>query len=212
MTTLADKINATLSRSLCQGWDRNFLVSIQGKLEAGKTISKRQHEVLAQILDKCSDSNEEKHIDWGHVYRIKYQTDAVVLAYYHITHRYYNDISSVILDGDVPSQHKFKRMYNNKYSQKVLAEYNKDPRLPLGEYVLARSSCNSYKNIQTHHINDYSGARDCVKRFMKDGGFIVGVEKYIHSAAKGAKRYRILPPGKPHYIIIEERFLKRGLK
>ena len=55
MTTLADNINAALSRSLCQGWDRNFLLSIQGKLEAGKTISKRQHEVLAQILDKCSD-------------------------------------------------------------------------------------------------------------------------------------------------------------
>ena len=212
MTTLVDNINATLSRSLCQGWDRNFLLSIQGKLEAGKTISKRQYGVLTQILDKCSDSNEERHIDWGHLYRTKYQTDAVVLAYYHITQRYYNDISSVIMDGGVPSKHKFKRMYNNKYSQKVLAQYNKDPRLPLGEYVLARSSCNSYKNIQSHHINDYTIARDCVERFMKDGGFIVGVEKHIHSAAKGAKRYRILPPGKPHYIIIEERFLKRGLK
>lgn len=212
MITLADNINAALSRSLCQGWDRKFLLSIQAKLEAGKTISKRQHEVLAQILDKCSDSNEEKHVDWGYVYRAKYQTDAVVLAHYHITQRYYNDISSVIIDGGVPSKHKFKRMYNNKYSQKVLTEYNKAPRLPLGEYVLARSGCNSYKNIQTHHINDYSSARDCVTRFMKDGGFIVGVEKHIHSAAKGAKRYRILPIGKPHYIIIEERFLRRARK
>lgn len=212
MTTLANRINATLSRSLCQGWDRQFLLSIQGKLEAAKTISKRQHEVLAQILDKCSDSNEKKHAEWGHTYYAKYKGDAMVLAHYHITQRYYSDISSVIMDGGVPSKHKFKRMYNNKYSQKVLIEYTKNPRLPLGEYVLARSNCNSYKNIESHHISDYGSARDCVERFMKKGGFIVGVEEHIHSAAKGAKRYRILPPGKPHYIIIEERFLKRSPK
>jgi len=212
MITLVDNINATLSRSLCQGWDRQFLLSIQGKLEGGKTISKRQHEVLAQILDKCSDSNEKKHTDWGHTYHAKYKADAMVLAHYHITQRYYNDISSVIMDDGVPSKHKFKRMYNNKYSQKVLAEYAKKPRLPVGEYVLPRSHCNSYKNIESHHISNYDVSRGCVKRFMKKGGFIVGVEEHIHSAAKGAKRYRILPPGKPHYIIIEERFLKRAPK
>jgi hypothetical protein len=47
---------------------------------------------------------------------------------------------------------------------------------------------------------------------MSHGGFIVGIEEYILSAAKGSKRYRILPPGKPHYIIVEERFLKRAIR
>ena len=210
MDSLVEKINATLARSLCQGWDRQFLVSIQGKLEAGSNISDRQMETLSQIFNKCNETNEKKHQEWGKLYESNYKFDAIVLAHYHIAQRYYNDISDVIIRGQTPAKRKFMRMYENKYSQKVLREYYKPPRLSSGERVLPRSNCNSYQNIDTHHITDYNISRDCVERFMKHGGFIVGVEEHISTAAKGAKRYRVLPPGKPHYIIVEERFLKRA--
>jgi|15BtaG_2_1085339.scaffolds.fasta_scaffold08569_4 hypothetical protein len=212
MNSLSDKINTTLMRSLCQGWDRTFLVSIQGKLENGATVSKRQMEVLSQIFDKCSEINQKKHEEWGEVYHSRYNKEAPALANYHITQRYYCDIAEVILEGGVPAKRKFMRMYENKYSQKVLKQHAKPARLPLGEYVKPRSNTNSYNNVESYHITEYAVARDCVERFMSHGGFIVGIEEYILSAAKGSKRYRILPPGKPHYIIVEERFLKRAIR
>jgi hypothetical protein len=210
MSNLKHKINEILKRTICQGWDRNFLTSVQGKIENGERLSKRQREVLTGIVDKCSIEQEKKHIEWGAVYNAKYKASALILAVYHITERYYNDIAQSIMNNVVPPKRKFLRMFNNKYSQKVLLEYHKEPRLKLGEHVLPRASLNSYKNVETHHINDYQVSRDIVERFMKYGGFIVGIEKYILSAAKGSKRYKLIAPGKMHVFIVEERFLKRA--
>ena len=58
-------------------------------------------------------------------------------------------------------------------------------------------------------LGDYESERKAVERFIKDGAFIVGVENYIFSAARGAKRYKLLAPGSRHLFIVEERFLKR---
>ena len=48
-----------------------------------------------------------------------------------------------------------------------------------------------------------------IEKFVKHGGFIVGIEKHIMTYAKGAKRYRILPAGGTALLIIEERFIKQ---
>jgi hypothetical protein len=45
---------------------------------------------------------------------------------------------------------------------------------------------------------------------VKHGGFIVGVDGSVHSAAKGNKVYKILPVAGKMLIKIEERFLKKG--
>jgi len=210
MDNLKQKINEILSRSICQGWNRQFLTSIQGKIESGSQISTRQRKVLVGIFDKCSAEQETRHLEWGVVYNAKYKETAQILARYHIKHRYYNDIAISIMEDIVPPKRKFMRMFNNKYSQKVLVEYNKDPRLEIGEYVKPRSKFNSYRNVDAYEIYDYQESRDTIEKFVKYGGFIVGIEKYIHSAAKGAKRYKLIAPGMPHVFIIEERFLKRA--
>jgi hypothetical protein len=63
--------------------------------------------------------------------------------------------------------------------------------------------------VETSFLGDYEEERRSVERFIKDGAFIVGVEKYVISAARGAKRYRLLSPGSRHVFLVEERFLKR---
>ena len=45
---------------------------------------------------------------------------------------------------------------------------------------------------------------------MKKGGLIISVDNEIHSAAKGAKRYKILAIGHALPFYVEERFLKYG--
>ena len=115
-----------------------------------------------------------------------------------------------ILGGGVPEREKFLRMYNNKYSKKVLAECAKDPKYSAGEYVSPRSNFNAYKNVEMDI--DYSTKSAAIGRFIKRGGFIIKIEKAIYSHAKGAKRYNILPVGEIKTFIVEERFLKLGRK
>ena len=140
----------------------------------------------------------------------QYLQAAIVLATYHSRQPYYKPMAKHILNGGVPERDKFLRMYNNKYSKKVLSECAKDPKYSAGDYVSARASFNAYKNVEMDI--DYSTRSLAIGRFIKRGGFIVKIEKAIYSHAKGAKRYTILPVGEIKTFIVEERFLKLGRK
>ena len=115
-----------------------------------------------------------------------------------------------IIAGKVPQRKKFLRMYENKYSKKVLAQAQTTPRYKTGDYVVARASLDSYKHIEFEGDMLWSTQNNITQNFKKRGGFIVEIHQEIHSAAKGAKRYRILPIGAAHSITIEERYLKFG--
>jgi len=210
METFIARINATLTRAVCQGWDRSFLHSILAQLEDGIELTARQREALYRVLDRCADSEEDKHEEWVPLYRTKYQATAVIMAHYHVKEHYFQEIAKTVLEGQVPPRRKFLRMYNNKYSQKVVREYEKDPRLPMGTHVVPRTNFNGFRNVEMNFADDYTRERYTIRRFCKYGAFIVGVEKYVHSAARGAKRYRLLAPGCRHVFVVEERFLKRA--
>ena len=63
----------------------------------------------------------------------------------------------------------------------------KRPRLPLGTHVVPRSNFNAFRHVEMNFADDYTLERHTVHRFRRDGAFIVGVEKYVHSAARGAR-------------------------
>ena len=210
METFTTRINATLARAVCQGWDRTFLRSILAQLEDNIGLTARQRETLYRVLDRCADVEEDKHEEWVPLYRTKYQATAVIMAHYHVKEHYFQEIAKTVLEGQVPPRRKFLRMYNNKYSQKVVREYEKEARLPLGTHVMPRSNFNAFRHVEMNFADDYTLERHTVHRFRRDGAFIVGVEKYVHSAARGAKRYRLLAPGCRHVFVVEERFLKRA--
>ncbi len=48
--------------------------------------------------------------------------------------------------------------------------------------------------------------------FKARGGIIITTDDKIHSAAKGAKRYLVLPFGSAETYWVEERFLKKKSK
>ena len=50
------------------------------------------------------------------------------------------------------------------------------------------------------------------RNFKARGGIIIDVDDKIHSAAKGAKRYLVLPFGSTETYWVEERFLKKKAK
>jgi hypothetical protein len=204
------QIESTLSRSVCGGWDRTFLESILEQLSKGKEFSVKQKQTLGKVLARNTEEEQKTHETWSETYAKEYKLDAIVLANYHSRQPYYRPMAAQILDGGVPERARFLRMYNNKYSKKVLVEYAKDAKYTKGNYVCPRSNFNSHKNVELDV--EWANKRAAINKFMKRGGFIVKVENEIYSYAKGSKRYGILPVGEVQVLIVEERFLKMARK
>ena len=121
-----------------------------------------------------------------------------------------------ILDERVPRRKHFMKMMNNKHTQKVLREHNKTPRFKPGAYIRTKTNFErtnlsfSKAGDRREKLLDWEQKRHTFLDFMKKGGLIISVDNEIHSAAKGAKRYKILAIGHSLPFYVEERFLKYG--
>jgi|ETNvirnome_2_300_1030623.scaffolds.fasta_scaffold01965_11 hypothetical protein len=210
MSVIEKKIIHALSRSVCGGWDRGFLESILQQLAKGGDLSVKQREALGKVLARNTQEDQVNHGNWAVDYENEYSANARILAHYHSRQPYYREMAKDILAGYVPEQNKFMRMHNNKYSKKVLREAVRDPRFDVGNYVIPRTTFDSYKNCEFQNDMIWIRQNEVIKNFQKRGGFVIKICPEIYSAAKGAKRYTLLPIGEVVPIIVEERFLKVG--
>ena len=210
MKDVKSKIEDALSRSVCGGWDRGFLESILEQTTKGRDLSVKQKQALGKVLARNDESAQRLHDDWTSIYKDEYQAQAMILAEYHKHQPYYRPMADDILSQKVPERNKFLRMYENKYSKKVLSQHAAANKYEVGDYLLPRSSFNSYKHVEMPNDMIWAQQNNLMQRFIKQGGFVLEVLAHIRSAAKGAKRYRLLPVGERVPIIVEERFLKKG--
>ena len=95
METFITRIQTTLTRAVCQGWDRTFLRSILHQLEDGISLTGRQTETLYRVLDRCTETEESKHGEWEPLYRAKYRDTGLIIAHYHVKEHYFHDIRSL---------------------------------------------------------------------------------------------------------------------
>jgi hypothetical protein len=205
------KIEEALNRSVCGGWDRGFLESILDQIAKGRDLSVKQRQTMGKVLARNTSDDQARHANWESVYEAEYKTIAMSLASYHVRQPYYKPMAEDILRGRTPERSKFLRMYDNKYSKKVLSQHSAPPKYELGDYLQPRASFDAHKNIEIEGVDlMWSTKISIVDNFKKKGGFVVKVCHEIHSAAKGAKRYKILPIAATIPIVVEERFLKRG--
>jgi len=204
------KIKAALSRSVCGGWDRIFLESILNQLFKGNPLSIKQKQTLGKVLARNTPEDEKKHADWASTYENIYKVEAMILGAYHLHQPYYIDMARDILSGKVPPRGKFLRMYDNKYSKKVLSQHKTNPKYKVGSYVLPRASFNSHDHCKIEIDMIWATQQELIKNFKRRGGFVLKVCEEIYSAAKGAKRYKLLPIGATIPVIVEERYLKAG--
>ncbi len=209
------EIQAALDRPICSGWDRAFLESIAFQLDKGKVLTGRQKTILGRVLSQNTAQEEENLQAWKEKYFAEYYSIARQVAYYHLRQPYYAEMAKDILTGKVPRRKRFIKMINNKYTKKVLREYAKSPRFLLGTYVKiktnfdrTRMSFDKYGEGDIFRSWEYK--RKAFLNFVSKGGIILSVDDEIHSAAKGATRYKILAIGATIPFYVEERFLKRG--
>jgi len=203
------KITDTLSRRVCGGWDRTFLESILEQLSKDRQLSAKQKQTLGKVLARNTAEDQQKHENWESVYEVDYASAAQILASYHLHQPYYKAMAQDILAGKVPERNKFLRMHDNKYSKKVLAQHCADPKYEVGMYLVPRTTFDHYRHVEFEGDMIWATQNKIIQNFIKRGAFVMEICSEIHSAAKGAKRYKLLPIGETTPIIVEERFLKK---
>ena len=209
---LVKQIEASLSLPVCNGWDRGFLESIMQQLGRGRSLSTKQNSMLTQVLERNTPEQQKEHDVWGDTYREKYHEKAIVLAEYYSRQSYYREMAHTILSNEVPERSRFMRMIENKYAKKVLAEYEAAPKYELGSLVTGRANFDQYAvdygTPKGQRELPWPHRKVCIENFLRRGAFIIEVDNKIFSAAKGAKRYKVLPIGSPTPFFVEERFIK----
>ena len=203
------QIKDALSRSVCGGWDRNFLESILHQLSKKRPLTVKKKRTLGKVLARNNAEADRFHQSWAEQYERDYADAARILGAYHKRQPYYERMANYILAGRVPERSKFLRMYDNKYSKKVLSQSKAKSKYEVGDYLQARAAFSSYKHVEFEGDMVWTRQNKIIQKFAARGGFVIEILKNIHSAAKGSKRYKLLPIGESTPIIIEERYLKK---
>ena len=203
------QIKDALSRSVCGGWDRNFLESILHQLSKERPLTVKQKRTLGKVFARNNAEADRFHQSWAEQYERDYADAARILGAYHKRQPYYERMANDILAGRVPERSKFLRMYDNKYSKKVLSQSKAKSKYEVGDYLQARAAFSSYKHVEFEGDMVWTRQNKIIQKFAARGGFVIEILKNIHSAAKGSKRYKLLPIGESTPVIIEERYLKK---
>ena len=185
------RIETVLERVDDDDWSEGFLNSIRGQLK-WHDLSEKQIAMFEKIENNYSDAAMLARTSWAQEYSESHKKDFLLIAEYYQGAGYFTDIAQQALgDGDyVPPHNVFQKM-QNKYSARVLEEIKRTPKYPPGSSVTYRSN-----------------AAWGLRQYLEKGGLVLKTELPVTSAAKGGKKYRILPYGSAEPIECEERWLK----
>ena len=190
------------ARLQAASWAGEFVKSLTDQIKTGRSLSPRQ----VQILTKIESENSAEQLAASQAFASDYVANAdgmrdkalIVARYYEHTGYFGNLVTN--LDEDpayVPSEKQYRKMVENKYAQKVLACHHAAPKYAVGSFVALRSGA-SWADRQA------TGNKPCV--------VIQTNAAPITSAARGAKKYKVLPIGSAKPVIVEERHLKIARK
>ena len=186
----ATRIDTLLSRDDMNAWEQKFLNSIRDSVASYGKLSEKQATVLERIEGEHDD---DKLNEWRDRYQTELRPLAVIVAEYYITTPYFNREARAILNPDhVPTEREYKRVCENKYAKRVIRAHESDAKYPIDTMVEAR------KNASWR----------CPLRGKQ--GFIIQVDvEAVTRAAKGSKKYLVLPIGEVNTVVCEERDIKK---
>ena len=210
---LAARLRAVRDLPTCDQWSQGFVDSIVEQIGLGRHISPRQMNVVERILRENSPEAQLALANWHEEYETKYKKIGIQVASYYQAQGggYYGNVSAPVLSGKVPDRRAFLKMINNKYAKKVLSELGRKPRFGIDTHIIPNSKFLTGYSATNRMICTRTGQlphKEIRQSFKARGGVILGVDDKIVSAAKGAKRYLVLPFGAAEVYLVEERFLK----
>ena len=117
----------------------------------------------------------------------------IMSHYYKANPPYFQELASRALSDDdyIPTERAYRAMCENKYAQKVLETYNSPPLFPVGSMASVRNSAQAPYILRGKNV------------------LIIEHPAAVYTAARGAKRVKVLPAGETEAIETEERWLKK---
>ena len=200
-TEMGTTIKALLANEALEPRDRGFVESIRNQYARWGNISEKQTNAIVSIFEKYSPAGQAKRDKWIAEYKEQYRQDALIAArYYKANPPYFQDMVVNILTDEnyTPTPRQFNKLVKNKYAAKAIANTNAEPKYKVDDIVEARQHSGDYKN------GGYEFAKG-------QKGFIIKVNSApVISAAKGSKRYLVLPVGSAAPLHVEERMIKKA--
>ena len=185
-------IREILSSTELTDRDRNFVESLKSGLARFGNLSDRQQYALGKVAERYTAEGIAKRSVWLEQYNGEKRNLARIAAeYYAANPPYYGDLAHKILNEDdfVPSEKQYKALVENKYATKVVAAVLAEAKYPVNTLIEGRASCS--------------------RAMRGKKAFVLKVDAApVVNAAKGVKRYLVLPIGEASPILVEEREIK----
>lgn len=213
-----DRLGAIKGLPTCSQWAEGFADSIREQIGKGWTLTPAQRKACNKIFKDNSREAQKQLANWASEYKMHHKREAIKLATYykHQSGGYFGDLVKVILADEVPARGKYLKMRNNKYAKKVLVEIERKPRFSTDDHIIPNSKFQDGYSFSASMMMTRDGrswvTSEEKANFKTRGGIIIGIDDKICSAAKGAKRYLVLPFGSIETYWVEERYLKKKPK
>ena len=179
-------------------WERSFLGSLRDSAKKWGRLTGKQHDVFQRIERKSNPEHIAARKKWNESFTPDMRESLKFAAeYYKANPPYFGDAATRILSNPdyVPTEKLYRKMVENKYVQRAIANANEDAKFPVGTMVMVRDS----KNVQGR-----------ISRYRGQLAVVVECAKSVRSATKGSRNMTVLPVGGTETIQTEERYLKRA--
>jgi hypothetical protein len=201
-----DRINKLIALNkqcnLLSVWETDFLDSISRQLEKARKLSPKQNDLIQKIESKLTDEAIHAADEWAKTWGSEKQQIAKICAeYYLFAGFYFKDLAKQVLADPewVMPQASFERMCHNKYATKIITASQAKPEFSPGAMVALRD--NALRRLG-YRFNKYVGVPL----------FVLEVLEKVTNAAKGTKRYKVLPSISMEVLEVEERDIKKFRK
>ena len=205
---MLEQVNNVIGRILIFGeettWDYEFLQSIAGQIQKGKTLSPAQEATFQQVQGRWSDEAIKARADFAKDWNEEKEEKFLIALRYYRRAGYYSNIVdkylTINMNGDyavmgTPSMKEYNKIVENKYASAVIRNLKEEPKFAAGSAAVFRANADPWL---------YRG-KTCV--ILKHGD----VAK-VRSHAKGAKPVQVLVIGEAQPVWTEERHLKKAKK
>ena len=195
MSEHSNRLNIFLDNDNISQSERAFAESLGKNARKWGKLTDKQWDAFQRMEARYSPEVIAAKKTWTNAWNEEKSHNLRVAAdYYLMNPPYFGEVAAKIIEDEtyIPSEKLYRKMVENKYTQKVLATYASEPAYDAGSLVKVRSSQNC-----PHH------------RLKGSIALVVSNEGDISSAAKGGRPYTILPFGASKTFRIEERWLKK---
>lgn len=205
------RLSALSERVEGQQWSSTFVTSLSQQVQGGRELSDKQIMILEKIERENNDEAIASRATWAQDYRTvgadeNYPEHAPceimeIAAHYYEAQpaRYFANLVEPVLSGRgfTPSRKQYAKMAQNKYAQKAITATLSAPKYAAGSFVALRGSA-------PWQARQAAASMPCVV-IKTDAGPVT-------AAARGTKKYSILPIGGVKPLIVEERHIKLARK